>query len=90
MRLPDLARRLDLSPPHAGREVKRLFGKSFPRLCHETKMREAARLLAATDAPIREIAVRVGYADANHLSRLFRQEFKMPPRAYRRAHRADA
>jgi AraC-like DNA-binding protein len=42
------------------------------------------------EEPIGTIAIRLGFCDASHLSRLFRERFGMSPRDYRRLLAADA
>lgn len=48
------------------------------------KMREAARLLASTDLPMKQVAAAAGFQDPLYFSRAFRRVFGMPPTAYRR------
>jgi transcriptional regulator GlxA family with amidase domain len=49
------------------------------------RLREARRLVAETGLSIAEIAARCGYADASAMTRAFRGEFGLSPRAFRRA-----
>ncbi|PWM80341.1 helix-turn-helix domain-containing protein [Victivallis vadensis] len=48
------------------------------------RLREARRMLLYGDWPISRIAVRTGFADQSHFTALFRREFGLPPRKYRR------
>jgi len=50
----------------------------------ELRMREACRLLAETNRPVRQIAGEVGFADELYFSRRFHIEQGLPPREYRR------
>jgi AraC-like DNA-binding protein len=50
----------------------------------ELRMREACRLLAETNRPVREIARAVGFDDELYFSRRFRHEHGLPPVRYRR------
>ena len=54
----------------------------------ERRMTEARSLLLKTDEPVNQIAAKVGYPDAGHFIRQFRQLYKMPPKVWRNTHRA--
>jgi AraC family transcriptional regulator len=49
------------------------------------RLRGAAKRLAASEAPITEIAFDVGFEDLSNFIRSFRAEFGISPRAYRAA-----
>lgn len=85
-RLTDLAASLNLSPSRAGHLVKALFRRSFTGLRGAARLNRAARYLSMSDMPVSEIAARLGFSDQSHLTRAFRQHFKMAPSAYRRKH----
>ncbi len=87
--LAALARHLSLSPSRTRHKVKEWFGISFSALAQSVKLQEAARLLRTTDLTISEVAIRVGIDDANYFSRIFRRATGVPPRDYRRRHRAS-
>lgn len=46
----------------------------------------AAALLISTDAPLKEIAARSGFANAFHISREFKRRFGSSPKEFRRLH----
>jgi two-component system, response regulator YesN len=69
--------------------VRELFGATFPELVTSVKLREGARFLSSTDHPIGEVAAMVGYKDQNYFSRLFRRQFGLSPRSFRRRYPAD-
>jgi AraC-like DNA-binding protein len=83
---PDLAalgRRVGLSPDRLRHLVKRDTGLTFRR------HRRWVRLMRALDAfrqghGVTEAAVRAQFADAAHLSRVFRESFSFPPRVFLR------
>lgn len=57
---------------------------TFTELRRQLLCAEAQRLLVRCDLRIEEVARRVGYADASHFSRAFRQWTGSSPREYRR------
>jgi AraC-like DNA-binding protein len=54
------------------------------RHLQELRMREACRLLAETNRPIREVAHAVGFPDELYFSRRFHREHGLPPARYRK------
>lgn len=84
-RLPDLARRLNLSASRAARVVVETFRVSFTELVQSTKLNTAAYWLSTGGLPVGEIAVRLGYCDQAHFTRLFTRRFGQSPARYRRA-----
>lgn len=71
------------------RQLERLFMEktnSSPALVY-TRMRleRAKHLLMQTRAPMIEIAIEVGFENASHFSRLFRQTYGQPPSKFRSA-----
>lgn len=51
----------------------------------EYRLSKAAELLCNTDLPISEVAARVGFSQASHFGKCFREKTGMPPRAYRKS-----
>lgn len=82
----ELAKELSLSPSRAGHVVKQVTGQTFCQLLRRARLRQAAHLLTSTDLPIGEVAWRCGLADQSYFSRLFRSEFAVTPRQYRKQH----
>lgn len=81
-----LSRRLGLSR----RSLQRRFeahGTSFAACLAQVRAAEARHQLAATDRPIGQIGLDLGYADPAHFSRAFQDWTRCPPRAWRRSHR---
>jgi len=85
--LTALSRHLSLSPSRTRHLMKEMFGVRFSTLVIAIKIEEAARLLRITDLTVSEIAVRVGFANPNYLSRIFRHTMNSTPRDYRQIHR---
>jgi len=80
-----MARQAGFSRYHFTRLFTAHTGLSPAAWLVEQRVREAARLLRGTSLPLKEIADRCGFPDANYLSRVFRRHSGMPPGAYRRS-----
>ncbi|MBN3725945.1 GlxA family transcriptional regulator [Burkholderia sp. Ac-20379] len=78
-----LAERLDLSVRHLERLFKESTGMGPRAYCKQMRLQFAAWLLARTDKPVADIAVRCGFPGGSHLSREFRAHFGLPPVRYR-------
>lgn len=81
-----LAHDLALSPATLRRRL-RAEGQSFSALRDEMRQAEARRLLAAEDAPVAEIAARLGYAEPSAFHRAFLKWSGSTPAAFRAAQR---
>ncbi|WUD86198.1 helix-turn-helix transcriptional regulator [Streptomyces sp. NBC_00503] len=79
-----LAAEAGLSRAAFARRFAALVGR--PPLGYLTwwRMTTAARLLRASKAPLRSIAVQVGYASEFAFADAFKRMYGMPPGAYRR------
>ncbi len=60
------------------------FGRPPFEFLKEVRLRRAARLLEATDLPIKAIASNVGYASRSYFSRAFRSLYGVDPATFRR------
>ena len=89
--LEDLARRLSTSPRQLQRAFAENPGISFREYRARVRMTKAARLLAATDIEIADVARAVGYGTRGQFSRAFCRFHGTTPDRYRRgAGRAGA
>lgn len=77
----------------AGMSESRLHAFFRERLCRSPqswlkhlRLDVAAGLLISTDAPLKEIAARSGFANAFHISREFKRRFGSSPKEFRRLH----
>lgn len=50
----------------------------------QVRLTTAARMLLVSNAPVNCIAHDVGFEDANHFIRVFKQAFRMTPNQYRK------
>lgn len=83
--LRDVARAVNRSPAYLTDMVHRETGRPIFGWIAERRLAEARRLLLLSGESIEEIASAVGYGDARHFSRQFRQHTGLPPRAWRKA-----
>ncbi|RWA74141.1 GlxA family transcriptional regulator [Mesorhizobium sp.] len=83
--IPQLAASVGLSR----RQLERLFmeqTKSSPALVYKrVRLERAKQLLLETSVPMVEIAIEVGFENASHFSRAFRETFGVPPSKVRSA-----
>lgn len=79
----DLADHLGLSREHVSRRFREVYGVSPGRYCNQLRMNRAKDLLKVSFAPIAEVALQCGYADANSFSRALKQYYNRSPREMR-------
>jgi AraC-like DNA-binding protein len=66
------------------RTFKRVTGVTPHQWVLRARLRDAARRLADTRAPVTEIALDVGFEDLSNFIRTFRAEFGVSPSRFRR------
>ena len=76
-----------LSPSHFARQFRATAGEAPHRYLMQLRVERARRLLSETDTSIAEIAFACGFANQEHLTRLFKRSCGITPAAYRRARR---
>lgn len=81
-----LADRLGVSTSTLARRFKEATGATVAEYVAHQRAERAAKLLATTSQPVGEIALFVGYDDANYFVKVFRALYDMTPTAYRTAH----
>ena len=79
VRPSDLADELHVSLRTLQRGLDRALGCTPNELILTVKLREARRLLASGQLRVGEVAHRLAFADAAHLSRRYRQFYRCPP-----------
>jgi AraC family transcriptional regulator len=83
LRAGEIAARAKLSAAYLCRAFRRRFGCTMGEYLRQVRARNAAHLIASTDVALSEIAVRCGFADQSHLTRVFKAHLAMTPHAYR-------
>ncbi len=84
--LAKLANIAGVSRYHFLRTFKRAAGVTPHQWILRARLREAAKRIVLSRAPITEIALEVGFEDLSNFIRSFRTEFGISPRAYRACH----
>ncbi len=79
-----LARIAHVSEAHFIRTFRAAFGETPHRYLQRRRVERAMFLLRATDRPVTEICLDVGFASLGTFSRTFREIVGEPPTAYRR------
>jgi AraC family transcriptional regulator len=83
--LKDLARVADVSLFHFHRQFKKTTGLTPHQFIVQRRIEQAKVLLAQSNLPIIDVAVRVGFVDQSHFTTTFRKLTSMTPRIYRNA-----
>jgi AraC-like DNA-binding protein len=82
----DVAQALGYNTAYLTNLVKRKTKKAIYAWIIERRMSEACELLLKTDRSVNNIASQVGYPDASHFTRHFRQIYSISPKAWRDTH----
>jgi transcriptional regulator GlxA family with amidase domain len=61
------------------------YSMSPKAFVQEARLASAARILKASDLPVKSVAASVGYASRSHFSRVFQTRFGLDPTAFRRS-----
>jgi AraC-like DNA-binding protein len=84
--LASVAGGVGVSRWHLSRMLRQTTGRSFLEHLHDLRLREAIRLLRATDKSIKEIAYQVGYSRTTQLDNHFQRTFGATPSEFRAHH----
>jgi AraC-like DNA-binding protein len=80
--VPALAREAYASSAHFARSFKRAFGETPHQYLARRRIERAQELLRATDLPVTEVCLEVGFRSLSSFSRAFRELTGEPPSAY--------
>ncbi len=81
--VPDVLRHVPISRRALEVRFRRRLGRSIHKEIVRVRLDLAKRLLAETDLPLPDIAVRVGYEHASNLCGVFRRELSATPSEFR-------
>ena len=73
-----------ITPQHLSRLFKEELGSTFTRFVNEQRIDRARYLLMTTSSGVAEVAVAVGFRDADYFSKVFRRFCSCAPSEYRR------
>jgi len=82
----ELAREAGLSPSYFMRAFRRAVGRPAHQYILTLRLERAYRLLEQSGASLSDIALRTGFSDQAHFTRLFKRQFGVTPGAILRAH----
>lgn len=82
--LHGLAKAAGMSRSVFAKRFMEVFRRSPMDFVQRTRLHHAAKLLTATDLPVKVIAASMGYASRSHFSRAFRSAYGMDPSKFRR------
>jgi AraC-like DNA-binding protein len=87
VRLEEIAREVAMSPRSLSRHFVAETGMSWSDAVARLRLVQAVELMAATEAPITEVALAVGYASSSAFNAAFRRFTGQTPTSYRRGFR---
>ena len=85
IRIPELARAVNLSPSRFTLLFRAETGVSPARYLQQLRMNEARTLIQSTFLSIKEIMAKVGFNDPSHFTRSFARHHGVPPSRLRSA-----
>ncbi|MED1665839.1 ABC transporter substrate-binding protein [Brevibacillus laterosporus] len=85
--IDQLAQVAEISPKYFVDLFKKKYGISAMEYVAELRLQQAKRLMAQSDARLRDIAHQVGYADEFYFSRKFKKEIGVSPNVYMKSRR---
>lgn len=83
--LDEIASIAGLSPTYFSKKFKQVTGIGFKEYLNYIRLKNAAAALYSTDSTITEIALEYGFSDSNYFKDLFKKEYGVSPREYRKS-----
>ncbi|MEG0639433.1 MAG: PocR ligand-binding domain-containing protein [Clostridia bacterium] len=81
--LSQLASEVSLSPSYFSAQFAKIMGMGYREYVNFVRVEEAKRLLSATDYPLSQIAVAIGFSDQSYFSKVFKRATGLSPQKYR-------
>lgn len=79
-----VADKMCMSLSQLNRKVKTITGFNSSGYILQMRLDKAKRLLASTDTPVGDIALKCGFSEMSYFSHIFKQTFQMTPSQYRK------
>ncbi|HIU77096.1 MAG TPA: helix-turn-helix transcriptional regulator [Candidatus Pelethocola excrementipullorum] len=86
--LKDLADKYYFHPNYLSSFIKEETGKTFSELMIECRLKSACMYLKQTKLSVQEIIEEIGYTDKSYFYTIFKKEFGITPREYRRRYKS--
>ena len=84
LRLSAVAAAVGVTPAYLARAFRGATGTTMSDYLRSVRARKAVAMLASEEIPLAEVALRTGFADQSHLTRVVKSEFGITPAEYRR------
>ena len=84
IKVDNIAKEIGVSTSYLYKIFKSLLDESPSEYIQKAKLIEAKKLLCFTDLTIENIADKLSFVDASHLSKSFSKEFGIPPSKYKK------
>jgi AraC family transcriptional regulator len=84
--LASIAAATGRNPVYIASAFRQAYGETIGDCLRRLRVEEASRALAASAAPLAEVALAAGFANQSHFTRVFRRATGMTPAVYRAAH----
>jgi YesN/AraC family two-component response regulator len=82
-----IAEAVGVSDDYLSKQFHQECGVSIPEYINRLRVNEAAKLLAATNTKVSEIAFSLGFSSPSYFSAIFKKHFDTTPEQYRRGKR---
>ena len=80
-----MAAEAGVHPAHVSRAFRHHFHCTITEYARKIRIARAEEYLSATEMPLAEVAMLVGYSDQSHFSAAFKRERGIPPARYRQS-----
>jgi AraC family transcriptional regulator len=81
--LAEIARNVGVNPSYLAHMFHKNYSNTVGEYIRQLRLEFACREIAASDAPLCEIALAAGFSDQSHLTRMFKRHMGIAPAQYR-------
>ncbi len=82
--LNHFAQKHRVSPAYVSRRIHETTGCTYTELLKRKRLKRSVQLLLMSDLPVQDIIEAVGYDNSSYFYRIFKRQFQLSPRAYRK------